>query len=369
MRGLPEPVFVPHDGAAITHEMVAAWEALTGKTLYPAQIEQQLINQIALRENLTRIAANEAAKQNLLRYAAGPVLDHLGEFWDCPRLQDQAAMARFQFTLEAPQVTGVLVPRGTRIEPPSGKVQFTTDQDMVIAAGALTITVTGHCTIAGTDGNDWAPGALAVLRDVLSAPMTVSNITASSGGMLVETDEPYRRRIALAARAISTAGSQESYIFHALSVHQMISDATATMPQPGHVHVVVLTQNGPPDANLLPLVQERLTGWKVRPLTDFVTVFGAAPVDYAITAQLLISRSADASAVLAAAEASIRAYRDDRALRLGRDIEPSAIIAALSVPGVVRVTLTAPLAPLELTAAQWPRCTGITLTLAGVSDE
>ena len=37
---LPEPSFIDRDPAAITAEMVAQYEALTKKTLYPAQVER-----------------------------------------------------------------------------------------------------------------------------------------------------------------------------------------------------------------------------------------------------------------------------------------------------------------------------------------
>lgn len=76
---LPMPSFVVRDTAAITAELIAQYESLTGKTLYPAQIERVLIDLIAYRESLLRVALQDAALQNLVRYARAPMLDHLGE--------------------------------------------------------------------------------------------------------------------------------------------------------------------------------------------------------------------------------------------------------------------------------------------------
>jgi len=83
---LTEPSFIERNPAVITAEMVTLWEAATGKTLYPAQVEALLIDLIAYRENLVRIGIQEAAKQNLVAYARAPMLDYLGELVGCYRL-------------------------------------------------------------------------------------------------------------------------------------------------------------------------------------------------------------------------------------------------------------------------------------------
>lgn len=86
---LPEPSFISRDINAITTAMVASYEASTGKTLLPAQVERVLIDLIAYRESLLRIAIQEAAKQNLVAYAAYPMLDYLGQLVGCSRLDGE----------------------------------------------------------------------------------------------------------------------------------------------------------------------------------------------------------------------------------------------------------------------------------------
>lgn len=86
---LPEPSFIDRDPVAITAELKAAWEASTGKTLYPGQVESLLIDLIAYRESLVRIGIQEAAKQNLVAYASAPMLDYLGELVGVYRIDDE----------------------------------------------------------------------------------------------------------------------------------------------------------------------------------------------------------------------------------------------------------------------------------------
>ena len=67
---IAEPNFIDRDPAQITSEMIAQYEDASGKKLYPAQAERLLIDLFAYRENLVRIAIQEAAKQNLGSWGA-----------------------------------------------------------------------------------------------------------------------------------------------------------------------------------------------------------------------------------------------------------------------------------------------------------
>ena len=60
--------------------------ALTGRTLYPAQVERLVIDLVAYRESLTREAIQDAGKQNLVSFARAPFLDYLGELLGVRRL-------------------------------------------------------------------------------------------------------------------------------------------------------------------------------------------------------------------------------------------------------------------------------------------
>jgi len=73
MKELPEPKFIETDQQAVLESCIQEYENLTGRTLYPAQSERLLINLIAYREHLVRVGIQEAAKQNLVRYANAPM--------------------------------------------------------------------------------------------------------------------------------------------------------------------------------------------------------------------------------------------------------------------------------------------------------
>ncbi|HEY6394505.1 MAG TPA: baseplate J/gp47 family protein, partial [Candidatus Binataceae bacterium] len=103
---LPPPVFVSDsdglDPNLILADMIASFEASSGRTLQPAQVERLLINLYAYRESLVRNAIQYAAQQNLLAFATFPMLDYLGQLLGVIRLAAQPAVTTLQFTLANP---------------------------------------------------------------------------------------------------------------------------------------------------------------------------------------------------------------------------------------------------------------------------
>lgn len=79
MRELPKPVFVAIDPAATEADLIARYEAKSGKTLYPAQIERLFIDQIAYATTGLQMSIQNGGEQLLARFATGPILDYLGE--------------------------------------------------------------------------------------------------------------------------------------------------------------------------------------------------------------------------------------------------------------------------------------------------
>lgn len=365
---LAEPDFITRDPQVITQEIIAHYELLTGKTLYPAQVERVLIDVMAYRETLVRIGIQEAAKQNLVAFARAPMLDYLGELVGVTRLPAIAARTTLRFSLEVPLATNLLIPAGTRVEGADGKVTFALDQAVTLAAGALAVDAAATCDEPGADGNGWQPGQIASLVDDLDGlDVTVANTAITSGGAAEELDDRLRDRIKLAPEAFSTAGSRLAYVFHAKSAHQDIVDVAVISPEPGVVHLYPLLSSGLPDANILALVQAQCSGEKVRPLTDNVMAKLPEAVDYAIDLGLELYKETDADSVKALAYAAALAYREDRAAGLGRDIVPVQLEAAVKVSGVYDIARQQP-GKIVLAAHQWARCTDITLVLTGEAD-
>ena len=370
---LTEPDFIERDADKITAEMIAKYEADTGKTLYPAQAERLLIDLWAYREMLVRVAVQEAAKQNLVAFAREPMIDYLGELVGVYRLAAQPATTTLQFSVDEALAIDVLIPAGTRVSA-SDSVIFATDTDVVLKAGLLLVNVTSTCTEPGTAGNGWQPAQVSQLLDEIdNVDLLVSNLTASSGGSEQEDDDRLRERIRLAPESFTNAGSRGAYFYSHNErcydkAHPNIVDVAVLSPVPGTVDLYPLLSTGLPDGGVLTLVESFCSDEKVRPLTDTVRAKTPVKVDYTIEARITIYRDQDARSVKDAANSAIQNWVASRAATLGRDIVPSQIISALSVSGVYHVELVTP--ALRVVAEnEWANCTAITLNMSGVSDD
>lgn len=365
---LPEPSFIDRDPEAITAEIVAQYEGLTGKTLYPAQVERLMIDVIAYRETLVRVGIQEAAKQLLVAFARAPMLDYLGELVGVTRLPAQPATTTLRFSVETALATNLLIGAGTRVEGGDGTVVFATDEDVTLQAGQLSIDAAATCEEPGAGGNGWQPGQINSLVDDLGDfDIAAVNVTVTADGYAEEKNDPLRERIKLAPEAFSTAGSRLAYVFHAKSTHQSIVDVAVLSPTPGVVKIYPLLATGLPGANMLSLVEAKCSAKRVRPLTDHVQALAATPIDYAIDAQLVLYKDTDVDSVLAQAQANAEAYAADRAAGLGRDIVPVQVDVALKVAGVYDIIRATP-AKIVLAENEWARCTGINLVVTGSVD-
>lgn len=370
MLNLPEPNFIDRVIEEITRYLVELYEGITGKTLYPAQVERVLIDVMAYRETLVRIGIQEAAKQNLLYYARTPMIDYLGELMGVVRLPAAAAQTQLEFTLAAARGADLVIPAGTLISAGTGLSQFATDEALTLAAGTTTGTVWASATTAGASGNLFAAGQINVLdTDLGAADLTAENISISSGGTDAEADDRLRERIRLAPEAYTTCGSVGAYRFHALSAHPSIIDVCVRSVLSGQVQIFPLCDTGLPDAGILALVAAACSGDTVRPLCDTVIVAAPTQVSYTVSAALTVYADVDAAAVLTAAQVALAAYTDAQALRLGRDITRSALIAAISVSGVQSVSLSSPIGDLSVAAPEWAVCGQASVSIAAISDE
>ena len=172
-----------------------------------------------------------------------------------------------------------------------------------------------------------------------------------------ESDATLRTRIRAAPTRFSTAGSEASYRFWALSVPG-VEDVQPNSPAPGTVDVHVLAADpadGSPSPALVAAVAAALSADTVRPLTDTVRAFAGRVQPYTIDATLTIASGPDAETVRRSAAAAVRAYAVSRH-RLGVGVPRSALIAALHVVGVDGVVLAAPAAdvPPAVGRAPWP---------------
>jgi len=367
MTTLPaEPSFIDRDPAVLTADLVARFEAETGRQLLPGQPERRFINVMAYLATLLRINVQEAMKQNLVAYAAGPALEHLGLEVGCPRLGASPALTKLRFALLAPATADKVISAGRRVKTKDGAVTFATTQALVIPRGSQVGEVAAAALTLGTSGNGYQAGDVSVLVDAVDGLDAVMNITETSDGLDPEDDDRLRLRIMNAPEQYSVAGSAGAYRYHAMSASADISDVAVAMSAPGVVSVWPLTRSGLPDVAMLQKVRAQLSGETVRPLCDEVLVLSPEAVTKAVVATVTVYRTADAAAVLSAAKFGAEAYRQDRRAGLGRDLVSSQMIGALQVDGVYRVTLDG-WADQELAPNQWADI-AIEVQLAGLAD-
>ncbi|EIJ4064471.1 baseplate J/gp47 family protein [Salmonella enterica] len=361
---LAEPVFLETRPEVILREVIDWYEKESGKKLYPADDEALLINMVVYRESLVRDIIQDVAGQNLVAIARAPMIDFLGHLVGVFRLPAVPAVATLKFSVDEAPATNILIPAGTRVSA-TDSVIFATDSDALLLAGSLSVQVHATCTDAGIAGNGWQPAQISnLLDDIDGADLQVVAIAPSAGGADAESDDHLRERIILAPESFSNAGSKGAYRFHAMSAHQDIVDVAVTRPQPGTVKLTPLMLYGLPDQTILDAVDGICSDEKVRPLTDTVITSLPDEVAYSINATLIVYDNQDEKAIMAQAQSAITAWESGQSSRLGRDIIPSQISAALSVPGVYKVSLDA-LTEQILTETQWAHCLAIRLTPGG----
>jgi phage-related baseplate assembly protein len=376
---LPPPVFVNDadglDPNLILADMIAEFEAASGRTLQPAQVEHLLINLYAYRESLVRNAIQYAAEQNLLAFASFPMIDYLGQLLNVTRLASQPALTTLQFTLTTALTVPFTITAGTLVGTNDGQFAFATSATITIAAGGTIASVAAAATAPGAGANGYLLGQVSVQLNPNALIGSVTNTSTTTGGSAPETDDHLRTRIQAAPNQFSVAGPIGAYRFFAIGADPSIVDAQVISPAPGSVNVYLLTgpvtqQPSPAPNNagvansaLLAKVATVLNADTIRPLTDTVNVLAVTEVDYQITATVTLYSDADPTATITAATLAVEELAIELAAKIQRDIVPSQIIAALSVAGVYGVTLTSPIQT-SLNPGQWANCTMISLTTA-----
>lgn len=185
----------------------------------------------------------------------------------------------------------------------------------------------------------------------------------------MEGDDSLRERAQEAFEGLSVAGPTKAYEQFARSADGRVADARAISPAGAEVVVSVLSHlnDGTADESLLTAVRTALSDDDTRPLGDRLTVQSATIVPYRIRATLYLASGPAAEPILDAAGKRADTYRTTRR-RIGRDINRSAITAALHVEGVEKVVLIEPAADIALDLTQAGYCTAVEIVNGGTSE-
>lgn len=387
LDNLPDIEFCSADTDSVEQAVITTYEGIvstddTPVTLYPGDPVRLFLEALAAIIIQQRNLINYTGQQNLLKYAAGDFLDHLGTFTRTDRLAAAAATATVRFSMDAALGFDVVIPAGTRVSP-DGQLVFETTAEGTVSEGDTYADITVQCQTAGDIGNGFVAGQITRMVDPVGYITSVSNTTTSSGGADEELDDRYRQRIHTVPESFSVAGPSGAYEHWAKSAHQDISDvavyrtsplddltegqletilimagidyagmdrdekqvAVATWLSSAVVNVCPLLSDGEiPDTEMLDLVEAIVDDRSIRPLTDQVLVVAPDPVSYDIDLTYYISddNRLSVSDIQAAVSTAVDEYRAWQRAALGRDINPGQLIHMVIAAGAYRVDLTSP---------------------------
>jgi len=338
----PEYQFVSTDSGPLLADLFAGFEKITGRTAPPGSDDWLLIHWFASVLVQERAQTNYAANQNIPSRADEKNLDELGQlFYFFERPPAKAATSVQRFHVEAPQGAQALIPIGTRVADASGSLQWATQADAFVPIGASFADIAIECLTAGTAGNGFAPGQINTLSGS-GAPHFIratENLKETGGGDDVPDDDKYFSLMRESVGAFSTAGSRNAYIFHAKKVSSLIADVGLSRPEPGHVAIFALMNDGSGAGDEIKAkILEACNADQVRPMTDYVTVGDPETVQYEIDFTYYMPSvstfsSSEATDVVARA---VESYVKWQSGALGRDINPDELRKLVMNTGAVK---------------------------------
>lgn len=375
---LPEINFVTADKEVVENEILALYTTITGRKLAPADPIRLFLLAITNIVILLLNRINDTGKQNLLAYARGANLDHIGIALGVERLQATGAVTTMKLTASMARPEGIAIPKGTRFTSGDG-VFFALTEPYYLSANETSILVKVVCTEASVKGNGYPIGSITTLVDPIPYIASVTNTTISEGGADVETDDAFRERIREAPESFSCAGAEGAYEFFTKKASALISSVKVVSPKPGDVVVYPGLVSGEiAKVEILKLVETALTDKKVRPLTDNVSVKAPAAKNYNINLQYYIDadNAYYADTIKDRVDEAVTNYIKWQSGKVGRDIIPSELIRRVMEAGAKRVTVTSPTFTVikdgrkeDGYQVELAQCTGKTITYGGVEHE
>lgn len=341
---LPEINFATADPQEMDLQIVNTVQNLLRRTLERADPLRLFLRGVEAIIIQQRLLIDYLAKQNLLYYATGENLRHLGILVGCERLPASSATTTVEVTLSAARSTTTIILAGTRIHAGDNNY-FALDTDVIFLEGETSHTAKATCQTAGDVGNNYAAGELNRIVDPQPFLQSIINLTESEGGADVETDDSYRERIRQAPESFSNAGSEGAYIFFTKQVSGLIKDVMVDSENPGEVDIYPLLENGElPGTEILDAITDYLSARERRPLTDNVFVKCPSVVNYDIELRYVTAASdvGNAAAISARVETAIDDFILWQKSKLGRDINDTELYWRIRSAGAKRAEIISP---------------------------
>lgn len=288
--------------------------------------------------------ADRAGKMALLKYSYGDYLDNIGALKGIRRNPGATAKTRIRFILSAERPGTTIIKSGVRVTASDG-VYFITTDILEIPAGELYGEVNAECREIGTKGNGYAIGVIKTLVDPVAYVEKVENVTVSSGGADLETDENLAKRIFLAPSSWSTAGPDDAYKYWVRTFNPAIGDVMVESETPGEVDIFFILQDGQiPDQTMIQELADYLSNEEIRPLTDQVIVRAPEIREYQIDLTYYINKSdrTKASQIHENIQTAVQEYMRWQRAKIGRDINPDQLRKQLVSAGAKRLEIREP---------------------------
>lgn len=351
IKDLPDVSFIENDTLDnMRTRMVANFESeykrLTGRSISLSLADPNRIILYAHALELYQVEqyVDRAGKQDLLKYSYGEFLDNLGAGRGVIRKQPAPAETILRFTASGVRASAIGIPEGTQVTN-GDMLYFVTEEYDEIPAGEMYVDIRAICTENGIEGNGQLPGQLNTLVDLIPYVSSVENITESSEGADLETDERLAERIYLAPSGYSVAGPDDAYEYWVKTYSQTVGDVNISSPNPVEVQVRFLMSDGSlPTQTTMEGLEQYLKDGNIRPLTDKVTVLAPEVCNFEINVSYYINQSdqAKAATIQAMVAQAITEYVQWQTYTIGRDINPSELVKRIVEAGAKRVEVVSP---------------------------
>lgn len=314
----------------------------------------------AYEEMLLRTRINNAAKAQLLAFAKGSDLDHIGSTrYGVLRLEGSKPYALFTFALSTALAYSVTLPKGLQLSDGNGVFAQLLD-DKVITAGSM--------SVQGTVELQEYIESSAIKTELIVTPLpfvaTATQNETYHDGADVEGDERYRERIWLSRENKSTAGSVSTYKYFATTADSRIKDVAIVDDTAGVVKVYLLANTGAADQVMIDRVAAALTAEHIRPLSDDVQVDSATIVNITITADIVLYDLAFELSVRELIESKLTAYT----MTFGKSLSLSKLYGLLESEQVKDIAITAPNASVNLQKNEVIYVEALVLSFSGVAS-
>ena len=379
LENVPELSFINNMTLQETEELVQenfvrAYREITGcaPEMSEASIAYLIAKAFCAVEYQTMQYVDAKGRAELLKTSTGNALDGLANLLGLTRTPPNKATAMQRFTVSETMGFVVAIPAGTRVKTQDGKY-FATLEYAEIKAGETYVETRIEAEVAGRSSDEIMAGAINVLVDPLPYVASTENTTPSTGGLDTEDDDSLTRRIFLAPSVYSSAGPSDAYEFYVRSWRSDVADVRIDNPSPCKVDIYFVIQDGNelrlPNTTELEAMEAYMSDDKIRPMCDFVECKAPEEVEYTIDFTYWIAASDQKNAKeiqnkIATAVSDFETWQR----KLGRDINPTELIARLRKAGVKRVKLMEP-QDITVSKTKLPKATNTTATYGGLEDD